>query len=155
MPSMKRPGENVVCVNRKARYDYEVIDTYEAGLVLKGSEAKALREGKGNLVDAYAQLHADGPVLHGLEITCYSHDNSGNLPARRNRGLLLHAAEIRKLRTRMREKGMALIPLRIYFKGAWAKVELGLARGRRKTDKRQHLRAKAEQRDAERAYRRP
>jgi SsrA-binding protein len=154
MGTMKRPGQNVVCVNRKARYDYEVIDTCEAGLVLKGSEAKALREGKGNLVDAYALLHLEGPMLHGLEISCYSHDNEGDLPARRSRGLLLHAAEIRKLRTRMRERGLALIPLQLYFKGPWAKVELALARGRRKTDKRQALRAKAEQRDVDRAYRR-
>lgn len=151
---MNRTSDKVVCVNRKARYDYEVLDTVEAGLVLKGSEAKALREGKGNLVDAYALLAADGPILHGFEISCYSHDNAGEISSRRTRGLLLHAAEIRRLKARMREKGLTLVPLRVYFKGAWAKVELGLARGRRKSDKRQQLRAKAAQRDVDQAYRR-
>ena len=154
MQPMKRTSEKVTCVNRKARYDFDIVDTVEAGLVLKGSEAKALREGKGNLVDAYALLSKGKPTLHGFEISCYSHDNAGELPSRRSRGLLLHRAEIRRLRARLHENGLTLVPLRVYFKGPWAKVELGLAKGKRKTDKRQALRAKAVQRDVDQAYRR-
>ncbi|MFT7462244.1 MAG: SsrA-binding protein [Pseudohongiellaceae bacterium] len=154
METMNRTSEKVACINRKARYDFEIFDTIEAGLILKGSEAKALREGKGNLVDAYAMLSKSGALLHGFEISSYSHDTAKDIPSRRSRGLLLHRAEIRKVKARMQEKGLTLVPLRVYFKGPWAKVELGLARGKRKSDKRQSLRAKAVQRDVEQAYRR-
>lgn len=150
----KPPKDRTVCVNRKARHDYEILDRFEAGLVLVGSEAKALREGQGNLVDAYVMIRDGRPVLHNLEISRYSHDTHGDLPTRRQRGLLLNKAEIRKLGGRLREQGLALIPLSIYFKGPWAKLELGLAKGRRKADKRQALRKKAADRDVERALRR-
>ena len=143
----KPPGPKVVCVNRKARYDFDVLDRFEAGVSLQGSEVKALREGKGNLVDAFVTLRDGRPTLLDFEISAYSHDRSGSARPRRPRALLMHASEIRKLITRTREKGLTLIPLQVYFKGPWAKVEVGLCRGRRKHDKRELLKAKAEQRE--------
>lgn len=151
---MAKPRDTTVCVNRKARHDYEIDDSFEAGLVLAGSEAKALREGKGNLVDAYVMLRQGRPVLHNLEISRYSHDTVGELPTRRQRDLLLNKAEIRKLAARLRERGLTLIPLSIYFKGPWAKLEVGVAKGRRKADKRQALRQREADRDIERSVRR-
>ena len=150
-PSTQR---KTVCLNRKARHDYDVLAKVEAGLVLHGSEVKALREGKGNLVDAYVSLRGGKPVLHNLEISPYSHDTSGGGEAKRSRGLLLHAGEIKKLTQRLREKGLTLVPLEVYFSGPWAKVEVGVCRGRKKADKRQALRKREAQRDIDRAARR-
>ena len=149
-----RRKDRVVCVNRRARYEYQVLDTLEAGLVLTGAEVKALREGKGQLADAYALLSEGRAVLKNLEIAPYSHDHTGESDSKRSRSLLLHAAEIRKILFRLREKGLAIVPLSIYFKGPWAKVELGLVRGRRKADKRQALREKAHKREMDRVQRR-
>ena len=148
------PTRRSVCVHRRARHDYDVLQTLEAGLVLRGTEVKALREGKGNLVDAYVSLRGGKPVLHNLEISPYSHDTSGGGEAKRPRRLLLHAAEINKLTQRLREKGLTLVPLEIYFQGPWAKVELGVCRGRRKADKREKLKSREAQRDIDRAMRR-
>ncbi len=149
------PARRTVCVHRRARHDYDVLQTLEAGLVLRGSEVKALREGKGNLVDAYVSLRDGRPVLHSLEISPYSHDTARtDGDTRRNRGLLLHASEIRKLTATLREKGLTLVPLEIYFQGPWAKVELGVCRGRRKADKREKLKSREAQRDIDRALRR-
>jgi SsrA-binding protein len=149
-----KDGRRMVCANRKARHDYEIVDTLEAGLILTGSEVKSLREGKGQLADAYAVVGQDGVILKNLEITPYTHDHSGETRSKRPRGLLLHAAEVRKLKSRLREQGLALIPLSIYFQGPWAKCELAVARGRRKADKRQALRQKAAEREMDRARRR-
>ena len=144
-----------VCVNRRARHDYDVLQRLEAGLILRGSEVKALREGKGNLADAYVSLRDNRPVLHNLEISPYSHDTSErDGQTRRNLGLLLKAVEIRKLLQSLREKGLTLIPLEIYFHGPWAKVEVGVCRGRRKTDKREKLKSREAQREIDRALRR-
>jgi SsrA-binding protein len=147
-------AHRTVCVHRRARHDYDVLQTLEAGLVLKGSEVKALREGKGNLVDAYVSLRGGRPRLHNLEISPFSHDSTGGLETRRTRGLLMHQAEIRKLAVKMREAGLTLVPLEIYFHGPWAKVEIGVCRGRRKADKRQALRTREAQRDMDRAQQR-
>ena len=141
-------------MNRRARHEYEILDTVEAGLVLTGSEVKSLRDGQGQLADAFASLTAEGVVLRNFEIPAYRHDHSGATQARRTRRLLLRGAEIRKLQSQLREQGLALVPLSVYFSGPWAKVELAVARGRRKADKRQALRTREAQRDMDRAYRR-
>ena len=142
-----------VSVNRKARFDYEILDRVEAGLVLTGSEVKALREGKGNLVDAYVLVRNGKAEVHNLEISRYTHDHVSESPPRRTRALLLHQREIRKLEARIREKGLTLIPLSVYFSGPWAKLELALARGKRKSDKRETLRRREDQREMDRLRR--
>ncbi len=154
MAKQKPAGPRLVCLNRRARHDYDILSRFEAGLALTGSEVKALREGKGNLTDAWAEIRGSIPLLNGLEISPYSHDRSAQLAPRRQRKLLLHAAEIRKLKAELHESGLALVPLSIYFKGPWAKIELGLARGRKKADKRQALRRREAERDMDRAYKR-
>ena len=142
-----------VCINRKARFDYEILDRIEAGLVLAGSEVKALREGKGNLVDAYVMVRNGKAEVINFEISRYTHDHVSTLLPRRTRGLLLHEREIRKLEARVQEKGLTLVPLSVYFHGPWAKLEVALARGRRKSDKREVLRRKEDQRDMDRLRR--
>jgi len=149
-PDAKTP----VCVNRRARYEYEILDTVEAGLVLKGSEVKSLREGRANLVDAYVKLREDEATLLGMEIQPYSHDATGGVPSRRPRRLLMHRVEIRKLLGKTREAGLTCVPLKIYFAGPWAKVELGVVRGRRSHDKRQVLRQREAEREMDRSRRR-
>jgi SsrA-binding protein len=144
----------IVSVNRKARFDYEILDRIEAGLVLSGSEVKALREGKGNLVDAYVLVRGGKAEVHNLEISRYTHDHVVNSPQpRRTRKLLLHLREIVKLEARVHEKGLTLIPLSIYFSGPWAKLEVALARGKKKADKRETLRRREDQRDMDRLRR--
>jgi len=147
-------SRKTVCLNRRARFDYEVLDTIEAGIALLGTEAKALREGRGNLTDAYVSLDRGRPIVLGLEIAPYSHDATRDRDPRRTRALLLKTAEIRKLAARIREKGFTLVPLSIYFKGPWAKLEVAVARSRRKGDKRQALRRREAERDIERETRR-
>jgi SsrA-binding protein len=154
MAAKRKDTPKTVCLNRRARFDYEIIDTVEAGIALAGSEVKALREGKGNLTDAYVSLRDGRPVLLQMEISPYSHDRSGTLGTRRARGLLLKASEIARLSARVAEKGLLLVPLSIYFKGPWAKVEVGLGRSRRKGDKRQLLRRREAERDIDRALNR-
>jgi SsrA-binding protein len=150
----KVPENKTVCLNRRARFDYEILDRFEMGMALAGSEVKALREGKGNLADSYVDLRDGRLLLVNMEISPYSHDHSGTLATRRSRPLLMHAAEIRRLATRTREKGLTLVPLSVYFKGPWAKLEVALARGKRKGDKRQAIRKREAQRDIDRARRR-
>ncbi len=149
-----RDARTPVCVNRRARYEYEVLDRVEAGLVLHGSEVKALREGRANLVDAYVTLKLGQATLLGMEIQPYSHDASGGEPSRRPRGLLLHRSEIRKLIAKTHEAGVTCVPLSVYFAGPWAKAELGVVRGRRSHDKRQVLRQREAQREMDRTHRR-
>ncbi len=147
-------GPKVACVNRRARHDYTIDATIEAGLSLTGGEVKALREGRGNLTDAFARIDRGRPVVLDFEIQPYSKDQTGHTVPRRPRALLLHRAEIRKLVMRLREPGNTLVPLRVYFKGPWAKIELGLAKGRRKQDKRQALREREHEREISRESRR-
>ncbi|GJM20262.1 MAG: SsrA-binding protein [Planctomycetota bacterium] len=141
-------------MNRKARFDYEIVDHVEAGIVLLGTEVKALREGKGNLVDAFVDFKAGKPMLLKFEISPYSNDQTGSCEPRRPRPLLLKKVEAARLKARVNEKGLALIPLSVYFKGPWAKVEIGLGRGKAKADKRQTLRKREAQREIDRAERR-
>jgi SsrA-binding protein len=152
----KRPEtQKVVCVNRRARFDYELLEHYEFGMALAGSEVKALREGKGNLTDAYVGIEGGRPRVYNLEISPYSHDTTAEpLPTRRTRELLLNRLEIRKLEGRIREKGLTLIPLSIYFKGPWAKLEVAVAKGKKRGDKRETLKRREAQRDIDREARR-
>ncbi|MGD8328590.1 MAG: SsrA-binding protein SmpB [Acidobacteriota bacterium] len=143
--------EKVVTVNRKARHDYEIIEKYEAGLVLTGSEVKSLREGRANLKDSYAAIEGNRVMLHNCHISHYQPAGPFNQhEPERPRPLLLHRREINKLRGKVVERGFTLVPLRIYFRDGWAKVELGLGKGKRAYDKREAKRREAVKRDIER-----
>ncbi|MFD1323751.1 SsrA-binding protein SmpB [Micromonospora sonneratiae] len=134
-----RTGRQVIASNKRARHDYEILRTYEAGLVLRGTEVKSLRAGRASLVDAFAQ-EVDGELLlYGLHIAEYAYGTWTNHTPRRTRKLLLHRSEIDRILAKIREPGLALVPLSLYFDNGWAKVEIGLARGRRSFDKRQVL----------------
>jgi len=148
---MAQQSENVVCVNRKARHDYFIEETFEAGLVLQGSEVKSLRDGKANLKDSYARILKGEAFLLNAHISPYPAANQFNHEPTRTRKLLLHRQEIRRLTGRVQERGLTLIPLRLYFKNGRAKAELGLARGKKLYDKRESLRRKAAQREMERS----
>lgn len=141
----------MVATNRKARHDYHVDDTYEAGLVLSGTEVKSLRAGKASLIDSYAEVR-DGEVwLRNLHIPEYDQGTWNNHAPRRSRKLLLHKQEISRLIGKTKEKGFTLVPLSLYFKDGYAKVELALARGKKTVDKRHALAEKQALREAERA----
>jgi SsrA-binding protein len=135
----KHPERTVVASNRKARHDYAILDTYEAGLALTGTEVKSLRAGRASLVDAFAQESGGELWLHGMHIPEYTMGTWTNHAPRRVRKLLLHRGEIDRLIGKLRESGLTLVPLSVYFTNGWAKVELGLARGKRSYDKRQDL----------------
>jgi SsrA-binding protein len=145
----------VVCKNKKAYHDYAIESTMEAGMVLTGPEVKSLRAGKANLRDGYAAVNNLGEVvLHNVHISQYNFATHNPNEPIRVRKLLLHKREIRKLIGKLQEKGLALIPLKIYFKGnGKAKIELGLARGKRQYDKRATLKQKQSDREVERAMR--
>ena len=144
MPREK--GRKVVASNRKARHDYAILDTFEAGLALTGTEVKSLRAGRASLVDAFAQESNGEIYLHGMHIPEYAQGTWTNHEPRRTRKLLLNRLEISRLIGKLKESGLTLVPLSLYFSDGWAKVELGLARGKRSYDKRQDL----AQRDANR-----
>ena len=149
---MPRKPDETVLTNRKARHDYSILDTWECGIVLHGAEVKSLREHHANLQDAYARVE-DGEVwLHGMHVLPYPFARNELDPVRR-RKLLLHHHEIEDMARKTGERGLTLVPLRVYFKEGRAKVELGLARGKRNYDKRQALAARDAQREAERALR--
>jgi SsrA-binding protein len=144
------PDVKVIAVNRKARHDYSVEDTLEAGLVLTGGEIKSVRAGKVDLRDTYARPERDEMWLEGMHIAPYQPASYDNPDPRRRRKLLLRRSEISRLIGKTQEKGLTLIPLRVYLRNGYAKVELGLARGRRKYDKRQAIAARDIERDKER-----
>lgn len=144
---MAENEQRVVISNRKARHDYHILDTFEAGMSLKGTEVKSLRKGNANLQDSYAVLKNGEVWLLGLHISPYEQGNINNHEPRRNRKLLLHRKQIRKLMGNVREKGLSLIPLSIYFKGPHAKVELALAQGKKQYDKREAIARREAERD--------
>lgn len=147
-------GRKVVATNRKARHDFEILDTFECGMVLRGSEVKSLRDAQVQLKDAYADIR-DGEVwLERAHIAPYSFALGGGHDPERPRKLLLHRREIERLIGKVNEVGLTLVPLQIYFQGGKAKVELALARGRRSYDKRQKIRERMERREMDRARRR-
>jgi len=140
MAQVERVDRKVICSNRRARHDYEILDVFEAGMVLRGSEVKSLRAGGSHLTDAYAEVRRGEVFLVSAHIAEYQQASYQNHVPRRDRKLLLHAREIHRLEAKIKEKGLTLIPLCIYFKGGRAKVELALARGRRSYDKREQIR---------------
>lgn len=144
----------VVATNRRARRNYSILDTYEAGLVLVGSEVKSLREGKMELKDSYAHVQRGEAWLVGAHIAPYDFAHEGGHDPERERKLLLHRREIDRIAGGLAEKGLTLVPLRVYFKNGKAKVELGLAKGKATVDKRRTLRDREHQREMERAARR-
>jgi len=146
--------DKVVVTNRKARYEYSILDTFEAGIMLKGTEVKSLRQGKGNLQDSYAVIQKGEVWLVGMHIGHYEHGNINNHEPRRQRKLLLHKREIRRLIGNVAEKGKTLIPLRVYFRSGIAKVQLGIARGKKSYDKRESIKKREIERELERQYRR-
>ncbi|MBN3930268.1 SsrA-binding protein SmpB [Streptomyces verrucosisporus] len=147
----KETGRKLIAQNKKARHDYLILDTYECGLVLTGTEVKSLRQGRASLVDGFAQLDGGEAWLHNVHIPEYSQGTWTNHSARRRRKLLMHRAEIDKLIGKLQESGLTLVPLQLYFKDGRAKVEVALARGKKEYDKRQALREKQDRREAERA----
>lgn len=148
---MAEEGKKVVATNRKARHEYEVLDTFEAGLVLRGPEVKSLREGKVGFQDAFARVEGGEVWLHSLHISPYEQANRFNEDPLRPRKLLLHRQEILRLVGKVEEKGLTLIPLTIYFRRGYAKVTLALARGRKTYDKREKLKRKTQEDEARRA----
>jgi SsrA-binding protein len=135
----REEGRRLIASNKKARHDYTILKTYETGIVLVGTEVKSLREGRASLVDAFAQEHEGEIMLYGLHIAEYGFGTWTNHAPRRTRKLLLHRVEIARILDSVRDSGVTLVPLSMYFRDGWAKVELGLARGRREYDKRQVL----------------
>jgi SsrA-binding protein len=149
MPREK--GRTLVAQNRRARHDYHIEDTFEAGLVLAGTEVKSLREGRASLVDGYAAVK-DGEVwLHNVHIPEYTQGTWTNHEPRRPRKLLLHREQIRKLTSKTQETGLTIVPLSVYFKDGYAKVEIGVARGKKTYDKRHSIAEREAKRDAARA----
>lgn len=144
-------SEKLITNNRKARHDYHILDKVEAGIVLHGTEVKSLRDGRANLKDSYASLKDEEIFLYNLHISPYSHGNINNHDPVRVRKLLLHKKEIKKLIGKTQEKGLTLVPLRLYFKRGKAKVELALAKGKKSYDKRQDIAKRDADRDMKRA----
>ena len=141
----------IVCENRKARHDYFIHETYEAGIELQGTEVKSLRAGKANLKDSFASVQNGEIFLENMHISPFEQGNIFNHDPMRKRKLLMHKAEILKLFGETRQKGYTLVPLKIYFKHGRAKLELALASGKHNYDKREDLKKKADKREVERA----
>lgn len=149
----KETGKQLIASNKKARHDYHILDTYEAGLVLTGSEVKSLRMGRASLVDGYVYIENGEAWMEAAYIPEYLNGSWTNHRPRRKRKLLLHRQQINKLWQKTREGGMTIVPLSLYFLDGRAKVEIALAKGKREYDKRQTLREKQDRREAERAMR--
>jgi SsrA-binding protein len=147
----KPPSEPVVARNRKAGHDYHLLESWEAGIVLQGSEVKALRAGRASLVDGFADVDGGEMWLHNVHIPQYAQATWTNHGSRRKRKLLLHRAQIDKIERKVNEGGLTVVPLSLYFKDGRAKVEIALARGKKTWDKRQALAAREADREAERA----
>jgi SsrA-binding protein len=138
MPKPETPhGEKVVATNRKALHEFFILDTYEAGIALTGTEVKSLREGRINLGDSYVRMKRGSALLVQAHISPYSHGNRENHDPLRDRQLLLHQQEIRRLIVKVQERGLTIVPLRVYFKGGRAKVEIAVAKGKKLYDKRE------------------
>ncbi|GAA3295414.1 MULTISPECIES: SsrA-binding protein SmpB [Arthrobacter] len=144
----KESGRKVVATNRKARHNYEILDTYEAGMVLMGTEVKSLREGRASLVDGFGTFYNDELWLEAAYIPEYLNGSWTNHSARRRRKLLLHREQLDKIMQKTRESGFTIVPLQLYFLDGRAKVEIAVARGKRDYDKRQTLREKQDNREA-------
>jgi SsrA-binding protein len=151
--SSQADNDRTIATNRRARHNYEILETQEAGLVLRGTEVKSLRGGLVNFKDAYATVRNGEMWLLGCHISPYSHGTDANHDPERDRKLLLHGREIARLEGKVAERGLTLIPLRLYFKNGRAKLELGLGRGKKLHDKRSALREREVRREMDRAAR--
>lgn len=147
----KEQGRKLIAQNKKARHDYHIEDTYEAGLVLQGTEVKSLRQGRASLVDGFVDIDGHEAWLHGVHIPEYSQGTWTNHAARRKRKLLLNRDEIDKIERRVNEKGLTVVPLALYFKDGRAKVEIALAKGKKSWDKRAALAERQANRETEQA----
>ena len=145
----REQGQKMIAQNKKARHDYAIEDTHEAGLVLQGTEVKSLRMGRASLIDGFVDLDRGEAWLHGVHIPEYSQGTWTNHSARRKRKLLLHREEIDKIERRVNEKGLTVVPLSLYFKDGRAKVEIALARGKKSWDKRQSIAERTAKREVE------
>lgn len=153
MAKGRADGRTLVAANRKARHDYVIEDVFEAGVMLTGTEVKALRAGRASLVDGWAEVEGGEAWLHGVHIPEYAQGTWTNHAPRRKRKLLLHREEIDRLAAKTREKGQTIVPLALYFLDGRAKVEIALARGKKDYDKRQALRERQDNLEAQRAMR--
>lgn len=151
---MKEDNIKLICRNRKAYFEYVIDALYEAGLVLKGTEVKSLRQGRANIEDAYARFRDGELFLYNAHISPYTHAAVDSHEPNRPRKLLIHRWELKRLLGKVQERGYTLIPLKLYFKDQHAKVEIALARGKKKHDKRETIRRREEQRELERARKR-
>ncbi|MFJ2113902.1 MULTISPECIES: SsrA-binding protein SmpB [unclassified Streptomyces] len=147
----KETGRKLIAQNKKARHDYLILDTYECGLVLTGTEVKSLRQGRASLADGFVQIDGHEAWLHNVHVPEYSQGTWTNHTARRKRKLLMHRAEIDKLESKSQESGHTIVPLVLYFKDGRAKIEIALAKGKKEYDKRQTLREKQDRRETDRA----
>ncbi|MFC4785329.1 SsrA-binding protein SmpB [Nocardioides sp. MAHUQ-72] len=147
----KEQGRKLIAQNKKARHDYHIEDTFEAGLVLMGTEVKSLRAGRASLVDGFVDIDDHEAWLHGVHIPEYSQGTWTNHAARRKRKLLLNRAEIDKIERRVNEKGLTIVPLSLYFLDGRAKVEIALAKGKKSWDKRQTIAERTANREKEQA----
>ena len=148
---VKEKGQKLVAQNKKARHDYHIEDTFEAGMVLTGTEVKSLRAGRASLVDGFAEVHEGEMWLHGVHIPEYTQGTWTNHAARRKRKLLLHRSEIDRIQSRVNEKGLTIVPLSLYFKEGRAKVEIALAKGKKTWDKRHALAERQANRETQQA----
>ena len=150
-PAPRERSRKLIASNKKARHEYAILKTYEAGIALLGTEVKSLRAGRASLVDAFAQESDGELMLYGLHIPEYAYGTWTNHQPRRTRKLLLHRTEINKILDRLRETGLTLVPLSMYFDNGWAKIEIALARGKRSYDKRQDMAERDANREITRA----
>jgi SsrA-binding protein len=145
-----KPEFKVMAENRRARHEFEILEVVEAGVALVGTEVKSLRQGRANLADAFARVEEGELWLYNCHVSPYDHGNRFNHEPLRKRRLLVHKKEILKLKSRMQEKGLTLVPLKLFFKGNWAKVELALGRGKQLYDKRETIAKRESQRQLDR-----
>ncbi len=149
---MAKTSEKLIANNKKAYHDYFILEKYEAGIALCGTEVKSLRMGKCSIKEAFVRIENGEAYIYGMHISPYEKGNIFNRDPLRTRKLLLHRAEINKLMGKIKEKGMTIMPLRVYFKGSLVKVEIGLAKGKKIYDKRQDIAKKDQEREARRDF---
>ena len=148
----KEKGSRLIANNKKAYHDYFIEETYEAGIALHGTEVKSLRMGKCSIKESFVRIENEEVYIYGMHISPYEKGNIFNKDPLRVRKLLLHKAEINKMLGKTKEKGMSIVPLKVYFKGSLVKVEIGLAKGKKLYDKRQDIAKKDQRREAEREF---
>ncbi len=149
---MAKGAERLIANNKKARHDYFIEDTYEAGIVLHGTEVKSLRQGHCSIKEAFVRVDGGEVIIYGMHISPYEKGNIFNKDPLRPKKLMLHRYEINRLTGKLKEKGLTLVPLRVYFKGSLVKVEIGLARGKKLYDKRQDIAKRDMKRESERDF---